>query len=154
MYLPPRRTRVPLLFALAIVLAGCAVLQAQRPATAGKRDVKVKVKCRGDKLDVSVDPFAVPLSAGESVAWVADGGSLWSGRNDVEVKIVPREPASWPFDAPPPTIPIEGEAPSGQLTSAAARTVKYNLVFTCELGGVMREVVIDPDIIISGGIVR
>lgn len=142
--------RLPLLLAAGLTLAACAVSQSRVVVPAGARHVKVKVKCGGDKLDVSVKPFAVPVGTGESVFWEPDV-PWYGGRNDVAVSIVPKDPANWPFRAPPPTMPADQGVSSGQLSSDAPNTVQYNLRFQCVSNGVTRTIIVDPDIIISGG---
>lgn len=147
------KVRLPLLLAAGLTMAACAVSQSRVVAPAAARHVKVKVKCGEDRLEVSVKPFAVAVGTGESVFWVPDV-PWYGGRNDVQVSIVPKDPANWPFREPPPTMPVDEGVPSGQLSSDAPNTVGYNLRFQCPSNGVMRTIVVDPDIIISGGSVQ
>lgn len=147
------KLRLPLLFAAGLLFAACAVSQSRVVAPAGARHVKVKVKCDDNRLDVSVKPFAVAIGRNESVFWEPDT-PWYGGRNDVAVSIVPKDPANWPFQVPPPTMPVNTGVSSGQLTSDTPNTVQYNLRFQCTSNGVTRTIIVDPDIIISGGSVQ
>ncbi|MBA3891198.1 MAG: hypothetical protein H0X64_11785 [Gemmatimonadaceae bacterium] len=115
--------------------------------------MQIKVKCSGDKLDVSVKPFAVTLVPGESVRWEPE--RAWLGgfkKNDVRVAIVPKDTTRWPFSGPLPTVPEDGSVSSGPAAANAGGTYPYDIRFTCMVDGVQRVIVVDPDIIISGRI--
>lgn len=141
--------RLPLLLGAVVLASACASTGARLQPPPGSKQVTVKVKCRNNKLDVVVSPFAVTLANGESVYWRPASKFGGIDANDVTVTLVPKDPARWPF-ATQPTMPVDSGVSSGTESANGPTRVSYNLRFTCIIDGQPRTIEVDPDIIISG----
>ena len=119
------------------------VQQAPDPVT-----VIVDVRCPGEKVDISVDPWTADMTQGDELEWV-----LATGADATELTITNKRGAGgWPFSDAPPYRGGRTDRPRGRnmKPNQGGKRYRYNIELTCqsETGGPF-EVVIDPDMIIK-----
>lgn len=135
--------------ALAAATAGLSalVLLAARPLslppTAAQHTVTVNATCSGQAVQLSVDPWILRLSLGDSVSWrltsTSNADSIW-----VDRKVGPR----WPFTRSPQGGNRARPAYSGGPANLRGRH-HYNIYLACTLGADTTVLVVDPDMIIQ-----
>ncbi len=127
-------------------LLGATVLLTQgstgRPAAA-ERTVSVTAVCSGQRVTVTIDPWVLRLSLGDSVAWQlapnSNADSIWVDR---------KSGLRWPFVRTP-----QGGKPGQPAQSGGAANLRgrhrYNIYLLCVLGADTATIVVDPDMVIQ-----
>lgn len=137
-----RRTSVPTLLTIALLLAGLfgGVWARAETTTQGAQEqpVNIRITCIDNQVDdVNIRPWiaAVRRSQNQQLRWQLAGGGVAS------VRIQPKSDSSWPFASSPPlTVNAGGGGTvSGAITGQDGRYF-YDIIADCGSG----DTVIDP----------
>lgn len=136
---------VPTLLAAAL---GAALLSAMRAPARTAKDVTVDIgaDCRSrDSTVITVSPWAVNVSQGDSIAWVIDADSKVES-----VDISPKKADRWPFADRPPYKGGKGRPARGRRMKPNAKgTYAYDVTVTCKVGQRTWKTTLDPDIVVD-----
>lgn len=135
-----RSVSVPLCIGVVLLSVAC---NKSETAVAGSGKVVITLNCESAGATIGVHPWRVAMAS-------RDGQIEWSlaGR-DLSVTITPKDPAQWPFEAPPPIV-VDARPGIGKgLKDSAGGVYKYNVTGVCGASGTAPDtVVLDPDMII------
>ncbi len=143
------RARILLLASL-VSLPLLAARSSSRSAHAGSIravvSITVDARCAGPRSTrVSISPWNAAVRQGDEVNWV-----LNSGANTDSMMIMPKDPAAWLFDAPPPYVGRKSSPGQGRRMKGNARgRYRYDIGLICRSGNTRDTIVIDPDIIVD-----
>lgn len=125
---------------LGLAVWSCAV--PPRPPRGQDREVAVDVRCTGEEVAITINPWSSALDEGDEIVW-----RLADANQTIDIR---KKQSAWPFDnnkfngnrADPP----HGRGMKG---GQKGKTFRYEIKVTCQAGGGPREVIIDPDMYIK-----
>ena len=109
-----------------------------RPAAGQDREVTVDVRCTGEEVVATVNPWSRSLDEGDAVVWL-----LVDPSQTIEIK---KKQSAWPFSDNKFTG-NRGDPPRGRGMKGGQKGKRfhYGIVVTCQGPSGPREVIIDPD---------
>lgn len=112
-------------------------------ATIGSDTVKVTMRCDGDVLTATVNPYSLNVKEKHGVAWVLEAAS-----NVEEIEIEAKDALKWPYDGQPYKAKKNAAGKADKVKPNPKGDHGYAISTECTYGGKKKKIVIDPDIII------
>jgi hypothetical protein len=134
--------------ALLAAALGTTLLAAMRPTARPAADVTVDVSAdcvSKDSTTITVSPWTVSVSQGDSIAWAIDPESRIES-----IDIAPKKAERWPFTDRPPYKGGKGRPARGRNMKPDAKgTYSYDVTVTCKVGNKQWKTTLDPDIVVD-----